>query len=244
MAPEPPRINVIIPVHNGEEFLAETIQSVLDQDQPSLEIIVVDNGSTDGTADIVRRFGDRIRYIYQDNSGGPASPRNKGIRLARGDLLIFLDADDLWPEARLETQLPYMDDPETEIVLGHTRRFWARKGSQVYDQFTEPELAMKLGASLIRRTVFDRVGLFDATLRFCDDWDWYMRAREMGIRIVVHPEVAIYYRRHDHNLTNQEDLANREFIMTLKRSVDRRREQGQGEAASMPNLSDFLKSPG
>ncbi len=244
MAPESPRISVIIPVHNGEEFLAETIQSVLGQDQPSLEIIVVDDGSTDGTADVVHGFGDRLRYIYQDNSGRAASPRNKGIGLARGEWLIFLDADDLWPEARLETQLLYMDDPETEIVLGYTQRFWARKGTRVYDQFTEPELAMKLAASLIRRSVFDKVGLFDTTLRFCDDWDWYMRAREMGIRIVIHPEVAIYYRRHDHNLTNQEDLANKEFMMVLKRSIDRRRKQGQGKADSMPNLSDFLKPPG
>jgi glycosyltransferase involved in cell wall biosynthesis len=244
MAPESPRISVIIPVHNGEEFLAETIQSVLGQNQPSLEIIVVDNGSTDGTADVARSFGDRLRHVYQDNSGGPSSPRNKGIGLARGELLIFLDADDLWPKTRLETQLPYMDDPETEIVLGHTQRFWARKGTRVYDQFTEPDLAMKLTASLIRRTVFDKVGLFDTTLRFCDDWDWYMRAREMGIRIVIHPEVAIYYRRHDHNLTNQENLANKELIMVLKRSIDRRRKRGLGKANSMSNLSDFLEPPG
>jgi GT2 family glycosyltransferase len=160
--------------------------------------------------------------------------------MARGELLIFLDADDLWPKTRLETQLPYMDDPETEIVLGHTQRFWAKRGTQVYDQFTEPELAMKLGASVVRRTVFDKVGLFDTTLRFCDDWDWYMRAREMQVKIVVHPEVAIFYRRHDHNLTLQEDLANKEFVLVLKRSLDRRRRLGLGEADSMPNLSDFL----
>jgi GT2 family glycosyltransferase len=86
--------------------------------------------------------------------------------------------------------------------------------------------------------VFDKMGWFDESLRYCDDWDWFMRAREKGITMITHPEVVLLYRRHDQNMTNETDLGNLHFTRMLKQSLDRRRRQNRGDAKSLPNLSD------
>jgi glycosyltransferase involved in cell wall biosynthesis len=234
----PPFISVIVPAHNAARFLGETLRSVLAQGYEPLEVLVIDDGSTDGTAAIAEAFGAPVRCVRQAASGGPAAPRNRGVGLARGEVIAFLDADDLWPPDRLAVQVPHLADPSMEIVLGHTRRFWAAPGSDRFDRFTGPELAMKLCAALVRRSALDRIGGFDESLRICDDWDWFMRARELGIGIRVHPEVSILYRRHDANVTTDEAAGNREFMRILKRSLDRRR--GGGEAKSMAKLTEFV----
>jgi len=239
-----PLVSVIIPVYNGERFLAEAIESVLAQTYRPVEVIVVDDGSTDGSAKIAAKFKDNVHYVYQPNSG-PAAARNRGLKMVHGGIIGFIDADDLWTEDKLQVQLPHLaGDPSVEIVLGHIKRMWAAEGTRDYNQFTEPELALSLESCLFRKTVFDKVGYFDPTLCRCEDWDWFMRARELGVSIVTHEEVTAYYRRHEHNLTLQKELGDKYFAIVLKKSLERRRQQNNGVAASLPKISDFGKELG
>lgn len=127
-----PLVSVIIPVYNYERFLAEAIESVLSQTYRELEVIVVDDGSTDRSGEVARSFaGKGVSYCHQVHAGiGPA--RNKGVELARGDFLAFLDADDRWPEEKLERQLrAFEDDPALEMVLARRYNFrMVRRGKQ------------------------------------------------------------------------------------------------------------------
>src|SRR5262249_54030222 len=149
----------IIPVYNGEAFLSESIRSVLAQRWSSLEIIVVDDGSTDATPDITASFGSVVRYVRQSNAG-QASARNRGLALASGHIIAFVDADDRWTEMKLQSQLPYLaSNPQTEIVLGYSQRI-ARSplepGNAVYKRVGPPVFYLSLGSALIRRSTFEK----------------------------------------------------------------------------------------
>jgi len=111
-----PLVSVVIPVFNGERYLRDAVQSVLDQRYAPLEIIIVDDGSTDGTATVAQSLPEAVSYLHHTNQG-PAAARNRGIEQARGGLIAFADADDLWPPAKLELQLPYLiNEPAIEIA--------------------------------------------------------------------------------------------------------------------------------
>jgi len=229
-------VSVVIPVFNGERFLAEAIESVLVQDYRPLQVIVVDDGSTDATARIANGFGERIQCVWQANRGLPGA-RNTGVRLAQGDVIGFLDDDDLWSPGKLASQTAVLEaSPSVDIVLGHLQRLKLAPDKR-FIPHNGPELALNLGASLIRRRVFDTIGVFDEAVRFADDWDWYMRAREAGIRILVQDEVVLFYRRHEDNLTNQRDVHDQATVRILKRSLDRRRGR-DGEASSLPPVDE------
>ena len=245
MRDEPFFVSIIIPVYNGEAFLAEAVTSIHRQGYQPLEILIVDDGSTDRTAEIAQRLNGNVRYLFQPNSG-PASARNRGLKMACGNVIGFLDADDLWTEKKLEWQLTRLAEGSTvEIVLGYTQRMWkstAQTEASEALQLTEPALALSLGAALVRKSVFEKMGIFDESLRYCDDWDWFMRAREIGIQMAIHPQVVLFYRRHGENLTNQTETGNRYFTRILKQSLDRRRQQNRGVATSLPKLSDPYQS--
>ncbi len=239
MGPDRFYVSVVIPVYNGKCFLAEAVQSIRQQNYQPLEIIVVDDGSTDGSAEIAA--GLDVRYFYQPNSGLPAA-RNKGLQMSRGDVITYLDVDDLWSDNKLRLQLEHLRrDPSAEIVLGHTQLVQVvgfGEGKHKNKEWSAPTLAMSMGCASFRRSVFDKVGLFDERQRYCDDLDWFMRARELGICILVHPEVALYYRRHQGNMTNQIELGNYHMLRMLKKSLERRRQKDR-TAASLQKLSEF-----
>jgi glycosyltransferase involved in cell wall biosynthesis len=221
-------VSVVIPVFNGERFLREAVQSVLDQKYSPLEIIVVDDGSTDGTANVARSLP--VRYLHQTNQG-PAAARNRGIEHAQGELITFADADDLWPLAKLELQLPYLTD-DVEIVMGRIQQVF----SSSEEEFGEPAFSVNLGSAVIRKTVFDRVGLFDETMRYSEDVDWFMRAREAGVAIMTIDAVTLFYRQHEENMTRGKSTSELNVLKALKRSLDRRRERA-GVAAPLPQLN-------
>ena len=233
-------VSAIIPVYNGEVFLKEAFESIRQQDYQPLEIIIVDDGSTDKTKKIAATFGKEVRYIYQPNSGLPAT-RNKGVKMARGDMVTFLDVDDLWSKDKLRLQVGLLKDSHSaDMVLGYTQIMMLSgiiDGINVFKEWGTPVLAMSLGGGIFRRSVFDKIGFFDEKQRYCDDWDWFMRARELGIKMVVHKEVVQLYRRHNQNMTNQQSLGNNYFIRMLKKSLDRRRQENCGQAESLPRLS-------
>lgn len=225
-----PFVSVVIPVFNGEAFLREAVESVLAQKYSPLEIIIVDDGSTDGTETVARSLPEPVRYLRQNNAG-PAAARNRGIEHAQGSLIAFADADDLWPAAKLELQLPYFNDPAIEIVMGRIQQVHLSNA----EEFGEPAFSVNLGSAVIRKTVFERVGLFDETMRYSEDVDWFMRAREGGVAIVTIDAVTLLYRQHEQNMTRGKSTSELNVLKALKRSLDRRREQ-TGVAAALPDL--------
>lgn len=231
-----PVVSVIIPVYNGERFLREAVQSVLDQQYEPVEIVIVDDGSTDGTEAVARSLPEKVRYLRQTNQG-PAAARNRGIEHAQGSLIAFADADDLWPANKLALQLPYLlRDPKIEIVLGRIQQVrWSESGAgqTLAEEFAEPAFSVNLGSAIVRRSVFERVGLFAETMRYSEDVDWFMRAREAGSEIVTLDAITLLYRQHDENMTRGKSTSELNVLKALKRSLDRRRERS-GVAAALP----------
>ena len=195
---------VVIPVHDGARFLADALQSVADQDL-DLEVIVVDDGSTDGSAQIARDRG--VTCIGQPQQG-PAAARNAGIAASSAPLLAFLDADDLMLPGAIARQADYLAaHPDTDGVMGSQRY-------EVLDGVALPDWAVadKVGtpheisrpnvfASVIRRSTFDRVGVFDPRFRLNEDGDWLMRAKELGAVIDMTSDIVRVRRIHGANLT-------------------------------------------
>ncbi len=239
-------VSVIIPVYNGETYIAEALESINQQNYDPLEIIIIDDGSTDGTAGIVKGMDGNIRYARQANSG-PAAARNRGLKMAGGDLIGFLDADDLWSGNKLEIQLGHLKKhPEKEIVLGFLQRMQLTRNHEsthLFKEWDQPVMNMHLGSALFRRQVFDKVGYLDESLDYCEDWDWFMRAKEKSIPIMVHQDVIYYYRRHDQNITNDSETNFNFALKMLRQSLTRRRQQGSGTASKLPRMSDLVSDP-
>jgi glycosyltransferase involved in cell wall biosynthesis len=225
-----PQVSVIMPAYDAQAFIAEAIESIRIQDGVDLEIIVIDDGSTDGTRAIVERIAQqepRLRLLTSPHAG-VAKARNLGLAAARAGIIAFLDADDLYPPGRLARQLNILRaQPETLVVMGETLVFrrlqdWAPAPGTQARRF----LGIKLDAALFRRALFDRIGAFDEALESGEDTDLLLRVSEAGIKIEVENEIAAFYRRHANNMTN--DLAHMQkyFIAALHRSLTRRRATG------------------
>ena len=218
-------VSVIIPVFNGERYLAEAIESVLSQTYRPIEIIIVDDGSTDESARVAQQFP--LSYCFQPHSG-PGAARNRGVDQARGEFLAFLDADDLWVPEKLAWQIATLAArPELDAVFGQVEQF----NSPDADAIVKPERfagmilnGLCAGAMLIRRAAFMRVGLFATHWQVGDFVDWYPRAQEAELEIVTLPEVVMRRRVHTSNLTVRlRDTANFEYTQILKAALDRRR---------------------
>ncbi len=239
-------VSVIIPVYNGETYIAEAVESINRQNHEPLEVIIIDDGSTDNTAKIVESLSGNIRYVYQSNSG-PAAARNRGIGMAEGNVMGFLDADDLWSENKLKIQTGILDqNPGMEIVLGLLQRMQLshpKDGPPLFKEWSEPVMNMHLGSALFRKSAFDKVGCLDESLDYCEDWDWFMRAKEKNIPMLVHQDVTYYYRRHDQNITNDSKTNFNFALKMLRQSLNRRRHQGNGTASKLPRLSDLVSGP-
>ncbi len=236
-----PRASVIVPVYNGAAFIGDAIESILAQGYAPLEVLVVDDGSTDATADVVRSFRNRVRYFRQDNAG-PAAARNRGLALASGELIAFLDADDLWPDRKLEAQARYLrEHPETDVVLGRIEYLRLPGASETPIRFEDggnTVTSVHLGSGLFRRSVFERVGHFDPELHYSEDHDWMLRAREAGVRLAVMDDITLVYRIHAGNMTRDKGLADVSMARVLKKSIDRRRAiAGGARARPLPKWS-------
>ena len=222
-----PLISVIVPAYNAEKYLADALKSIIAQNYEPMEIIVVDDGSTDGTAEAATGFLPAIRYIYQENAG-PAAARNRGLQAAQGEIFAFLDADDWWSSDKLRLQLPYLGgDSEFAIVIGslqYVKLSETDAGGREYEPHLAPWLGSSFGAALIKRWVFDRVGLIDPEMEQAEDIDWFLRAEEQGVPRKVLQDVVLFYRLHDNNVTHDRAKAKLYYLKALKRSMTRRRE--------------------
>lgn len=184
-AQRPPQVSVIIPTYNRAWIVKEAIDSVLAQEFADYELIVVDDGSTDATAEVLSGYGERICALRQKNKGVSAA-RNKGIQSAGGNLIAFLDSDDLWLPSKLDRQVAFFQK-HPHAVACQTEETWIRNGLRVNPKkrhrkpsgmIFEPSLELCLvspSAVMIRRSLFDQVGLFDESLPACEDYDLWLR---------------------------------------------------------------------
>jgi glycosyltransferase involved in cell wall biosynthesis len=241
----PDLISVIVPVHNGARFLLGAVASIRGQGHRPLEIIIVDDGSSDDTARVAAALagGDGLflLYLHQQNRG-PAAARNRGLAAARGSLIAFLDVDDRWPPGKLQAQHARLRaEPGLDVLLSRLQVVRLPGASPAATGLPAAPLRnIHLGGALFRREAFDKVGPFDESLRFSEDHDWFLRAREQGLAIAISDQVGLYYRQHEGNLTASDDAAARGFQLAevLKRSLDRRRQQSRGRAAALPEIPD------
>jgi glycosyltransferase involved in cell wall biosynthesis len=224
----PTTISVIIPVFNGQDYLLAAIQSVFQQEYDELEIIVIDDGSTDDTAELISSLNkpNPIKYFYQQNKG-PASARNLGLEKASGEWIAFLNSDDLWPKSKIASCLESLKiNKEAEMHWGMTQVFFESeelKSKFIGSDFVEkPIFNTYIGAAFIRKSVFEKIGIFDTTLRYCEDLDWYQRSQEEKVKTIFSNSIDLYYRIHYRNSTHDNFSLNKNLVRMLKNKLNRR----------------------
>jgi glycosyltransferase involved in cell wall biosynthesis len=200
-----PKISVIIPTYNRAAFLSEAIQSVLDQEYfedrssvPLFELLVIDDGSADQTKEIVRAFGENIKYFYQEHKGISVA-RNQGLKFSSGEFIAYLDSDDLWLKNKMRAQMSFMEAYPKAMVC-YSEEIWMRKGVCVnpgkkHKKYTGwifervlPLCLLSLSSALFRRDLFETVGCFDEELPACEDYDFGIRiACRYPIHLIEQP---------------------------------------------------------
>lgn len=224
------RVSVVIAAYNSERFIADALESVLAEVSEQDDVIVVDDGSTDGTADIVRRYP-TVRLVQQRNAG-PAAARNTAIQSSSAAYIAAIDHDDLWPAGRLDRMVAALEaNPEAGYVAGRQRLVVSPGAPLPYWlKSTEPEELERFrnergtGMIMIRRSAFDRVGLFDESMtRGGEDIDWVFRCREAGYSEVKIDAEVLIRRLHGGNITASEADMQRARFAILRNRAQRRR---------------------
>lgn len=208
-------VSIIVPVYNTEKYLLETINSVIDQTYNNWELILVDDGSADGSAQVIKSLQEkdnRIKYFYKEN-GGQASARNYGLKEAKGELIAFLDSDDIWLPAKLSEQLLEMEKFNADFHYGLGYFYYPGKKEELveYDWITGVRTGMDFFLELyhwcavntntviVKKELFDEVGYFDENeiLRGTEDWDLWMRMAKKVNNVYGSASRNVYYRIHD-----------------------------------------------
>jgi glycosyltransferase involved in cell wall biosynthesis len=223
----PPLVTVVIGVYNCERYVGEAIESVLGQTHPAVELIVVDDGSTDRSGDVAKSYGERVRCIRQEN-GGMAAARNRAIPEAHGSYLSFLDADDRFPPDKLRSQLAVFEaEPELDVVYGHVTEFLSPDlddAARALLRAPEHDVPWPTpNLMLVKRESFLRVGLFSTELKVGIGVDWHARANELGLRNAVPPVVVLERRLHADNNGIRQRESKPQYLHVLKAALDRRR---------------------
>ena len=218
---EAPLISTIIPLFNCEKYVGAAIESILAQNYQPMQIIVVDDGSTDGSAAVARSFP-QVEYHFQENAG-VASALNKGLAEAKGEFIAFLDSDDLWMEGKLKLELDaFARDPDLDMVMGNVEQFRETGPDTppvslgIFDGYLKITV-------LVRRSSLFRVGLFDPQWKTGDFIDWYIRATELPLKTAMLPDVVARRRIHDTNMGIREREARSEYPRIMRMALERRR---------------------
>ena len=224
-----PTVSVIITTHNRRVFVQEAIESVLKQDFSDYEIIVVDDGSTDGTEEALRASKD-ITYCYQENRG-VSRARNHGLEIARGKLISFLDSDDLWTPRKLKIQTEVMEK-KPEINVTYTDEIWIRNGSRVNPKNKHrkysglifekclPLCIISPSSVMLRREVFDKVGTFDEDLPVCEDYDLWLRIAARFPILFINEKLIIKRGGHEGQLSHRFWGNDRFRVKALEKIID------------------------
>jgi GT2 family glycosyltransferase len=208
------RISVIIPTFNRDRYIGHTIQNVLDQNVPDLELIIVDDGSTDNTAKICQEFGGRIQYIFQENSG-PSAARNAGIAQSTGNWIVFLDSDDLLAPGAIHSHLEFVNrtgalmsvvrhriiDDSASSRIDHSRpSFWILFTDNLDVHLCYRNIAPTSAFFMHRSVVLDTGG-FDTSMDVCEDYSFFLQSLEKGFTPRYNPDGLVYYRHHSSSLS-------------------------------------------
>jgi glycosyltransferase involved in cell wall biosynthesis len=199
-----PLVSIIIPTYNSEKYIREALESALNQTYRNIEIIVVDDGSTDNTKEVLKHYLDRIQYIYKKNAG-PASARNVGIKHAKGEYIAFLDSDDMWLPEKIELQLGvFVKDQRIGLVscndyeidekgqiLGESKHIHYPSQKALFNALLVQNVVSGGSNAIIKKECFDKVGLFDEHLHGTEDWDMWLRiAQRYDVIFVERPLVT------------------------------------------------------
>ena len=219
-----PLVSVVIPVFNGEPYLAATIESVLAQTYHALEVIVVDDGSTDGSADIVKRYQE-VRYFHQPNRG-VAAARNVGISRVRGELIAPLDQDDVWyPDAVEVMADALLGHPEAGYVIA--RQEFVLEPGVTKPPWLKGELlrgdhpAFNPGGVMIRKAVLEALGGFNPDFATASDVEWFFRAKDAGIGMLAIPRLVLRKRVHAANQSRLVSDLHGEYLRVARLSMQR-----------------------
>ena len=223
-------ISVIIPTFNRKETLKRAIQSVVMQSYTPYEIIVIDDGSDDGTKEWLKDNFPNVKYIYQMNSG-VSSARNKGIKFARGDWIALLDSDDEWLPSKLKDQANEIElNPAAKFL--HTNEIWIRNGVRVNQMKKHKKYGgyifekcldmcrISPSSVLIKKDIFDEIGMFDETLKVCEDYDLWLRfASKYQVHFLDQPLIK-KYGGHSDQLSKVDDGIESYRIRSLKKIMN------------------------
>lgn len=220
-------LSVIIPTYNRSATLARALDSVFEQSCAPLEVVVVDDGSTDNTGDLIKQHYPSVRYLQQSNQGVSAA-RNTGIAQAKGEWIALLDSDDEWLPQKLQAQMSQLTQ-QNEVLICHTEEIWIRNGVRVNQmkkhakaggwifQRCLPMCAMSPSSIVIHRSVFDDVGVFDETLPACEDYDLWLRTTCRYPVLFIEEPLICKYGGHDDQLSRQHVAMDRFRIESLSR---------------------------
>ncbi len=217
-----PLVSTIIPAHNGEEYIKEAIESALQQDYLSQEIWVVDNASSDKTAEVVRSFS-QVNYVFSPIAN-TAMARNLGTTYAQGEYLAFLDQDDWWPKQKISLQVECLQkNIDYGAVIGMQKIYlepgcekprWAKEA-----WFEKPQYAYLPSALMVRRDVFFDCHAFNEGLPFASDVDWFLKIKNANVQLKILSDVIVNRRIHGKNNSSQIDALHKEILLSLKESI-------------------------
>jgi glycosyltransferase involved in cell wall biosynthesis len=221
MKPNDVKVSVIIPLYNQKDFIEEALNSVINQTWSVDEIIVINDGSTDGGENVVKQYKN-VKLLNQPNSGKPIITVNNGLKIATGNIIAFLDGDDYWEKNKTEIQLQLLlKNPHIDVVFGNCIRITTKEeGKGEIDKL--PGVAR--GGGLFKRTAFNKVPYFNGDASAHCFMDWFARAKNYGINYLMHPEVVYFRRIHGDNYTiNQKQALLQQYFSLLKAKLERER---------------------
>jgi len=239
-----PLFSAVIPVHNGEKYLSAAIHSALRVPYKLMELIVVDDGSNDSSARIMDSFSGTIRRLFQPNRG-PAAARNLGLQVARGEIVGFLDADDLWTPGIVRALELLISCPDVDIVQGRVQEITDLDPDEsvtCYGYISKPYRFINIGSAVYRRNVFAEIGGFDESMRFCEDYDWFLRAFDAGIQKARIDDVTLLYRAHSGAMTYGKTVHQIGMARVHKKAIERRRSGVANRSAgkSCPSVAEYI----
>lgn len=221
-------VSVIIPVFNAEKYVVEAIRSVLSQTYKNIELICINDKSTDNSLSILESFGNKIILVDNEDNCGTAESRNKGIRLARGEFLAFIDNDDIWESNKLEVQVnQFRNNPGLDISFSYMQCFVSPEISEQVKMLRycppDPMPGYIPSTILVKRTSFEKAGYFESKWKNGESVAWMFKALETGLNFGVVDEVLVKRRIHE---TNKSVLASStsqsEYFKIIRESLERR----------------------
>ncbi|MBE8991538.1 glycosyltransferase family 2 protein [Nostoc sp. LEGE 12450] len=247
-----PQISVIIPAYNAERTILETIASAQQQTFSDFELIVINDGSTDGTLELLNSVEDPRLKIFSYSNGGLPVARNRGISQASGEFITFLDADDLWTPDKLEAQVAALQQhPEAGLAYSWTY-FMDDKGESfhtsntvtfegnVYSNLLLGNFLESGSNPLIRRQAIDTVGEFDSTLKYCEDWEYWLRLAARWPFVVV-PKQQIFYRQTSGAMSSNIEVAEKYHLIFIERAFQSAPLESRSlKNQSLANIYEFL----